>query len=86
MLTKTKNSLDTLTEEIEIDLNKRFVVLAKPLNMDFLLNQINPIVLDGEYIHQILEIDSLQGVSTGRKLYLMVEYTEKGFEFQSDIV
>ena len=86
MLIKSNNSLDILKEEVEIDLNKRFVTLAKPLNMDFLLNQLDPIVLEGEYIMQELEIDSLQGVPTKRKLYLMVEFTVKGFEFQSDIV
>jgi tRNA uridine 5-carbamoylmethylation protein Kti12 len=80
MLTKSKNSIDSLIEKIEIDLNKRFVTLAKPLELGFLVKQ------EGEYKQFILEIEKLQGVATNRKLYLIVEYTESEFEFQSDIV
>jgi tRNA uridine 5-carbamoylmethylation protein Kti12 len=80
MLTKSKNSIDSLIEKIEIDLNKRFVTLAKPLELGFLVKQ------EGEYRQYILEIEKLQGVATDRRVHLMVEHTEGEFEFQSDIV
>ena len=80
VLTKSKKSLDSLKEEIESDLNKRFVVLAKPLNIGFCVKQ------DGSYKQLVRSIKSIQSAPTQRSLSLLIEYTEQGFVFQSDIL